>query len=179
MRARDFWLALTADRSDLLARFLALVTEHRIHYCLVGGQAINAYVEPVVSFDLDLAVPREELPLLERLLTQQLRIERLMDSLNVTSEGSDLRIQIQTDPRYAPSSLALKSGTCWACGSQSRVWKMCCREKYGQRSTNSVVPPSGRKILPTSPADRGSPEPAKLGSKADSGPASLKRRAQR
>ena len=34
----------------------ALLTEHRVPYCLVCGQALNAYVELVVSLDLDMAV---------------------------------------------------------------------------------------------------------------------------
>lgn len=101
MRARTFWKAVTVDRSNLLDRFLALLRERRIRYCLVGGQAVNAYVDPVVSLDLDLVIAAEDLERLEPLLSSQFRVSRSSHSLNLSAEGSDLRIQIQTDPRYA------------------------------------------------------------------------------
>jgi len=101
MRARTFWKAVTVDRSNLLDRFLALVRERRARYCLVGGQAVNAYVDPVVSLDLDIVIAAGDLERLEPLLSSQFRVDRFSHSLNLTAEGSDLRIQIQTDPRYA------------------------------------------------------------------------------
>ena len=101
MRARAFWKTVTVDRSNLLARFLTLLREHGVRYCLVGGQAVNAYVDPVVSLDLDIVIGAEDLARLEPLLLSQFRVDRFSHSLNVSVEGSDLRIQIQTDPRYA------------------------------------------------------------------------------
>jgi hypothetical protein len=53
MRARDFSRTVTLDRADFLDRLLALFTEHRVPYRLVGGQVVNAYVEPVVGLDLN------------------------------------------------------------------------------------------------------------------------------
>ena len=44
------------DGSGLLERILALLDENRIRYCVIGGQAVNAYAEPLVSLDLDVAV---------------------------------------------------------------------------------------------------------------------------
>jgi len=67
----------------------------------VGGQAVNAYVEPVVSLDLDVAVAAGQLPVLESALRDRFRVERFPHRLNVAVAGSDLRVQIQTDPRYA------------------------------------------------------------------------------
>jgi hypothetical protein len=52
MQARAFWKAVTLDRSDLLDRFLALLDDQRVRWCVVAGQAVNAYVDPVVSLDL-------------------------------------------------------------------------------------------------------------------------------
>ena len=62
MRARAFWKAVTLDRADFLDRLVALLAEHGIRYCVVGGQAVNAYVEPVVSLDLALAVAADDIP---------------------------------------------------------------------------------------------------------------------
>jgi hypothetical protein len=102
MRAQVFWQTVTADRTDFLGRLVALLREHGIRYCVVGGQGVNAYVDPVVSLDLDLAVAVEQLPDVERLLSETFRVERFPPSLNVSDAGSDLRVQIQTDPRYGP-----------------------------------------------------------------------------
>ena len=99
MQARAFWKAVTVDRSDLLDRFIAALDQHGIRYCLIGGQAVNAYVEPVVS--LDLVVAAADVPRLESVLPEGLRVERFPHSLNISAPASDLRIQVQTDPRYA------------------------------------------------------------------------------
>jgi len=56
MQAPAYWKAVTADRSEFLERLVALLAESGVRYCVIGGQGVNAYVEPVVSLDLDLAV---------------------------------------------------------------------------------------------------------------------------
>ncbi len=100
MIARDYWKAVTVDRSDFLDQFLALLRESGARYCIVGGQAVNAYVDPVVSLDLDLVVALDDRKLLEPILERQFRIEQFPHSTNLSMPGSDLRVQIQTDPRY-------------------------------------------------------------------------------
>lgn len=101
MRARAFWKAITVDRSNLLERFFALLQERRVRFCLIGGQALNAYVEPVVSLDLDVVVASDQLSDLETALGDRFTLERFAHSLNLAEAGSDLRVQIQLDPRYA------------------------------------------------------------------------------
>ena len=91
---------MTLDRADFLDRLIAVLTENGIRFCVVGGQAVNAYAEPVVSLDLDLAVAVEQLPQTEALLRKVFIVERFAHSLNVSDPGSDLRAQIRTDPRY-------------------------------------------------------------------------------
>ena len=100
MLARDFWKAVTVDRADLLDRFLAVLRDRQVRYCVIGGQAVNAYADPVVSLDLDVVVAVADRAELERLLAAEFSVVRFAHSLNVSSTGSDLRIQIQTDPRY-------------------------------------------------------------------------------
>ena len=56
MQALEFWKTVTSDRANLLERLIALLEEHDIKYCVIGGQGVNAYVEPLVSLDLDLVV---------------------------------------------------------------------------------------------------------------------------
>ncbi|HWP56658.1 MAG TPA: nucleotidyl transferase AbiEii/AbiGii toxin family protein [Candidatus Acidoferrales bacterium] len=79
---------------------IELLTHHRIRYCVVGGQGVNAYAEPVVSLDLDIVIAVNQLAKAEEVLGQEFKIERFPHSINVSASGSDLRVQIQTDPRY-------------------------------------------------------------------------------
>ena len=102
MRARQFWKMVTVDTTDFLDQLLALLAEHGIRYCAIGGQVVNAYADPVVSLDLDLVVAVDQLAEAERLLRERFVVERFEHSLNVSQAGSDLRIQLQTDPRYFP-----------------------------------------------------------------------------
>jgi hypothetical protein len=101
MRSLAFWQTVTADRAGLLEDFVQVLREEEIRFCVVGGQAVNAYVEPVVSLDLDLAVAADQLERLTRLLEGRFRVERFPHSVNISVAGSDVRIQLQTDPRYA------------------------------------------------------------------------------
>ncbi len=101
MRALEFWKTITVDKTNLLERLIALLTDHGIRYCVIGGQAVNAYAEPLVSLDLDLAVAVDQLSQVESLLAKEFRVERFEHSLNVSLAGSDLRVQIQLDRRYA------------------------------------------------------------------------------
>lgn len=90
------------DRANFLERLIALLKERGVRYCVIGGQAVNAYADPVVSLDLDLVVATDQLPEVEAFLSQEFQVERFPHSLNVSAQGSDLRVQLQTDPRYAP-----------------------------------------------------------------------------
>lgn len=101
MQALAYWKAVTMDRAGFLDRLIGILSESGLKYCVIGGQGVNAYVEPVVSLDLDIAVAAEDLAAAEALLRQHFRVERFPHSLNASEAGSDLRVQLQTDPRYA------------------------------------------------------------------------------
>jgi hypothetical protein len=89
------------DQTNALERLIALLAEHGVRYCVIGGQAVNAYVEPLVSLDLDLALAAGEVGRLEALLAGAFDVMRFAHSLNASAPGSDLRVQFQTDPRYS------------------------------------------------------------------------------
>jgi hypothetical protein len=102
MQALTYWKTVTMDQVNLLEQIITFLNKHRIRYCVIGGQGVNAYVEPVVSLDLDIAIVAHQLEQVEALLqTSSFEVKRFPHSLNLTLPGSDLRIQIQTDPRYA------------------------------------------------------------------------------
>jgi hypothetical protein len=100
VQALAYWKTVTADKAGFLDRVIALLAESGVRYCVIGGQAVNAFVEPVVSLDLDLAVATADVASAEELLRRHFRVERFPHSVNVSTPGSDLRVQLQTDPRY-------------------------------------------------------------------------------
>ncbi len=88
------------DQTDFLGQLLTLLDEQHIRYCVIDGQAVNAYVEPLVSLDLDLAIALQDVDRAAKTLGSTFHVERFPHSLNVSAVGSKLRVQIQTDPRY-------------------------------------------------------------------------------
>ena len=101
MQALTFWKLITMDQSNLLENLISLLNEQGIRFCVIGGQAVNAYVEPLVSLDLDLVVAVDQLKQVEALLEPHFDLKRFPHSLNIAMSGSDLRVQIQTDERYS------------------------------------------------------------------------------
>ncbi len=70
-------------------------------YCLIGGLAVNCYVEPVYTLDADLVVIAASLPeLTAHLEAQGFKTEVHKHSVNALAPGSQLRIQFTTDERY-------------------------------------------------------------------------------
>lgn len=70
-------------------------------YCLIGGLAVNCYVEPVYTLDADLVMVARNLPqLIASLAGQGFKTQEHQDSYNVIAPASDLRIQFSTDERY-------------------------------------------------------------------------------
>ncbi len=100
MRALSFWKAITLDESNLLEEVFALLQEDGVRFCVIGGQAVNAYVEPLVSLDLDLAVAVDQIDQVRELMQEHFKTETFPHSLNISAAGSNLRVQFQTDPRY-------------------------------------------------------------------------------
>lgn len=102
MQALTFWKSITMDYSGFLEQFIAVLEDNHVQYCVIGGQGVNAYVDPLVSLDLDLVIAAEQLEQVEALLEASgFQLKRFAHSLNVTLPDSSLRLQIQTDPRYA------------------------------------------------------------------------------
>ncbi len=102
MTKREFMNCISNSREDVLQQLLDLLNEMEIDYCVIGGLAVNAYVEPVVSLDLDMVVAAEATEPLLKVVDKIFRIERFPHSLNLSSAKSDLRIQLQSDLRYQP-----------------------------------------------------------------------------
>lgn len=100
VRALQFWKTVTVDETNFLDRLLTLFADRGVRFCIVGGQAVNAYVDPLVSLDLDLVVAVDQMADVERWLAAEFKVERFPHSLNVSASGSNLRVQVQIDSRY-------------------------------------------------------------------------------
>lgn len=86
---------------DLLEVLLEVLRRAGADFCVIGGLAVNAYAEPVVSLDLDLVVVAERLPDVRKAAAALgMKVEEFEHSVNLSLAGSDLRIQLQKDPRY-------------------------------------------------------------------------------
>ncbi|MEK7440845.1 MAG: nucleotidyl transferase AbiEii/AbiGii toxin family protein [Chloroflexota bacterium] len=100
MRTLTYWKTVARDQSNFLERLVGLLKEHGIRYCVIDGQAVNAYVDPLVSLDLDLVVSVDQIERVESLTQSTFTVKRFPHSLNLSAIDSDLRVQIQTDSRY-------------------------------------------------------------------------------
>ena len=56
MTGKKFMNAVANAQEDILQLFLDILGKTKASYCVVGGLAVNAYVEPVVSLDLDIVI---------------------------------------------------------------------------------------------------------------------------
>lgn len=102
MTKKEFLNNVCNSREDLLQQFLDVLVKMKIDYCVIGGLAVNAYVEPVVSMDLDIVVVAQAIDKLKKELEHIFKIEEFPHSLNLSNPKTELRFQLQTDPRYQP-----------------------------------------------------------------------------
>ena len=100
MTKKEFVKKVAKEKRDVLQDFINILKKKDISFCVVGGLAVNAYAEPVVSLDLDIVIIIGRLKDLLAALSKKYKIKRYKNSINISSSFSDLRIQIQTDLRY-------------------------------------------------------------------------------
>jgi hypothetical protein len=100
MRAHEVYeLTTRGGTTDFAAA--VRVCERVGSYCLLGGLAVNCYVEPVYTVDADFVVVASKYDELKRELAKSgFSLTEFPYSINAHSATSDLRIQFTTDPRY-------------------------------------------------------------------------------
>ena len=100
MTESEVFEAVTGSGSSDFALVVGLLNR-RGSWCLIGGLAVNCYVEPVYTLDADLVVISSELPAVKNeLVTAGFSVEEVPHSLNAKMAKSDLRIQFSLDSRY-------------------------------------------------------------------------------
>ena len=100
MTEKEFINNIANGQEDIIQKLVDLLEENKIGYCVIDGLAVNAYVEPVVSLDLDIIVATNSINKLCQVAEKIFTIKEFEHSLNLKSPKSDLRIQVQTDSRY-------------------------------------------------------------------------------
>ncbi len=100
MNKKEFFKRISNCEEDVIQIFLDALSTANVNYCVIGGLAVNAYAEPVVSLDLDIVVAIDDIKTTCKAVEVHFKIERFAHSVNLSSNKSDLRIQLQIDQRY-------------------------------------------------------------------------------
>ncbi len=100
MTASEIFESVTGSGSSDFAILVGILNKHD-SWCLIGGLAVNCYVEPVYTLDADIVVISSELRAIQNeLVVSGFAVEEFPDSLNAKMTGSDLRIQFSLNGRY-------------------------------------------------------------------------------
>lgn len=100
MNQKIFFNSVTNGKKDIIQQVLDSINRLHIDYCVIGGLAVNAYVEPVVSLDLDIVIVINDINKFLKDAKNKFKIETFEHSINLSSKESDIRIQLQRDGRY-------------------------------------------------------------------------------
>jgi hypothetical protein len=98
MSEEEFLAGLTGSDSDFRLAIEALRAADQ-PFCIIGGLAVNHYVEPVVTLDADFAVIAAT-GVSEALRARGFHVESFAHSINAQLPGSRLRLQITINSRY-------------------------------------------------------------------------------
>jgi len=98
MSEAEFFAGITGSENDL-ARLVRALRGTGVPFCLIGGLAVNQYVEPVVTLDADFAITASD-GVRTALEGAGFVVEAFPHSMNATQPGSRLRIQITINNRY-------------------------------------------------------------------------------
>ncbi|MEY2559245.1 MAG: hypothetical protein QOE34_2670 [Verrucomicrobiota bacterium] len=100
MTAEEIYESVTNGGATDFAEVAAILDRHA-PWCLIGGLAVNCYVEPVYTVDADIVVVSQQLAVIsDELAAAGYRIEQFTHSLNAKKTGSKLNIQFTQDERY-------------------------------------------------------------------------------
>jgi hypothetical protein len=70
-------------------------------WCLIGGLAVNCYVEPVYTIDADIVIVADRLrQICDEMEGAGFEIQKFEHSINAKRGASQLRVQFTTDARY-------------------------------------------------------------------------------
>jgi hypothetical protein len=100
MTAAEIYESVTNGGASDFAELVTVLNRNK-PWCLIGGLAVNCYVEPVYTVDVDLVVIAANLEQIGRELEAVgFRLKRFEHSMNAQRPSSELNVQFTTDARY-------------------------------------------------------------------------------
>jgi hypothetical protein len=100
MTAAEIYESVTNGGASDFAEVVAVLNRNK-PWRLIGGLAVNCYVEPVYTVDVDFVMVAANLPQIERELEAAgFKVTRFEHSTIAQRSGSKLNIQFTTDSRY-------------------------------------------------------------------------------
>lgn len=98
--AQEAFNAVSRGGFNDLQTVLAICERHG-DYCVIGGLAVNSYVQPVYTMEAELVISADTLPAVRAdLVAAGFTVHDETWSLNAQRPGSELRIQFTKNPRY-------------------------------------------------------------------------------
>src|SRR5438128_3430451 len=100
MTATEVYDSITNGGASDFAEAAAILDRYG-PWCLIGGLAVNCYVEPVYTIDADMVIIAENLETIrEQLIAAGFSISEFSHSMNAKKGESKLNLQFTTDQRY-------------------------------------------------------------------------------
>ena len=100
MTATEIYESVTNGGASDFAEIVGVLNRHK-PWCLIGALAVNCFVEPVYTTDVDIVVVAANLEQIGReLQVAGFRVKRLEHSMHAQHAGSKLNVQFTTDARY-------------------------------------------------------------------------------
>ncbi len=100
MTAAEIYDSVTNGGAHDFAEVVGVLDRNK-PWCLIGGLAVNCFVEPVYTVDVDLVAVTANLEQIGRELEAAgFRVKRFEHSMNAQRPGSELNVQFTTDARY-------------------------------------------------------------------------------
>ena len=101
MNLNEIYDSVVAEGSSAFAEVIAILDQAGTRYAVIGGLAVNAYVEPVFTADADIVIALNDVDRFAEALSERgYTVERYPFSLNFRKAGSDLSLQVSTDAAY-------------------------------------------------------------------------------
>lgn len=100
MTAAEVYESVTNGGSSHFAEVVGILNRHG-PWCLIGGLAVNHYVEPVYTVDADVVIVAGSLDAVqEELVSAGFRVQFFPHSVNATKHDSKLSLQFTTAEHY-------------------------------------------------------------------------------
>ena len=115
MTAEEAYDSVTNGGARYFAEVVAILNRHA-PWCLIGGLAVNHYVEPVYTIDADVVIVSEQLEAIQAaLIGEGFRVETFPHTVNAMKRESKLSLQFTTAPRYQEFIGRAKPGDVFGC----------------------------------------------------------------